>query len=73
MKEQSTTLDVEGMTCGHCVNGVKNLIEEVDGVRSAEVNLGLKEANILFDEAATSTQAIIDNINSSNIYKATQK
>jgi len=73
MKEQSIILAVEGMTCGHCVNGVKNLIEEVDGVQSAEVDLGSKEANILFDETATNSQTIINTINSSNSYKAKQK
>lgn len=70
---EKTTIIVEGMSCGHCSNAVKNLIEEVEGVESTEVNLGAKEANVLFDPNATTTQAIIDNINSSETYKATEK
>jgi len=42
-------------------------------VQSAEVDLGSKEANILFDETATNSQTIINTINSSNSYKAKQK
>ncbi|MFA9460296.1 CopZ family metallochaperone [Thiohalorhabdus sp. Cl-TMA] len=34
-----TTLKVTGMTCRHCVNAVKEVLEEVNGVESAEVSL----------------------------------
>jgi copper chaperone len=70
---EKTTITVEGMSCGHCSNAVKNLIEEVEGVELAEVNLGTKEASVLFDSNVTNLQAIIDNINSSETYKATEK
>lgn len=68
-----TTITVDGMSCGHCSNAVKNLIEEVAGVESAEVNLTTKDANVSFDPNATDLQTIINNINSSDIYKATAK
>ena len=61
------------MSCGHCSNAVKNLIEEVDGVETTEVSLENKEAIVSFDSSKTTSQAIIENINSSEIYKATQK
>ncbi|MFT4595386.1 MAG: copper chaperone [Psychroserpens sp.] len=70
---EETIIEVEGMTCGHCSNAVKNLIEEVDGVKSAAIELNTKEAKVEFDSNSTSVQAIIENINSSEIYKATQK
>ena len=69
----NTVIEVEGMTCGHCSNAVKNLIEEVNGVKSAEIELSTKEANVEFDSDSTNAEAIIQNINSSEIYKATQK
>ena len=68
-----TIIEVDGMSCGHCSNAVKNLIEEVNGVKSAEIELSTKEAKVEFDANATSAQAIIENINSSEIYKAKQK
>lgn len=70
---QKTTLNVEGMSCGHCVNAVKNLIGELDGIESSEVDLTTKEAKVSFDLNKTNTQAIIENINSSNAYIATEK
>lgn len=70
---EKTVINVEGMSCGHCSNAVKNLIEEVDGIAAVEVDLGANEAHVSFNSKTTSSQAIIDNINSSNIYKATQK
>ena len=35
---------VEGMSCGHCVNHVKNALEEVSGVTNVSVDLALKTA-----------------------------
>lgn len=37
------TLIVEGMTCGHCEKAVKNALNELEGVRNVEVNLGEKQ------------------------------
>jgi copper chaperone len=34
-----TKLNVTGMTCGHCQNAVKNALEEVTGVETAQVDL----------------------------------
>jgi copper chaperone CopZ len=70
---KQTTINVEGMSCGHCSNAVKNLIEEVKGVETVNVNLGTNDANVSFDANEIDTKAIIDNINSSDIYKATEK
>jgi copper chaperone len=70
---EKTTLEIEGMNCGHCVNAVKNLIEELDGIELVEVELSKKEARISFHESKTSSQAIIENINNSNTYKAIEK
>ena len=33
------TLKISGMTCNHCVNHVKNALEELEAVRSADVYL----------------------------------
>lgn len=66
------TLKIEGMNCGHCSNAVKNLAEEIEGV-SANVDLENNLAEVEFDENTTTSQAIIDNINSTEIYKAIAK
>lgn len=37
---------IEGMSCQHCVNHVKNALEELDGIKSAKVSLESKSAEI---------------------------
>ena len=39
-----TVLQIEGMTCDHCARHVKEALESVAGVKSAEVSLGGKSA-----------------------------
>lgn len=70
---EKTIIGVEGMSCGHCSASVKSIIEELDGVETADVVLADHKAIVEFDSAQTSSQAIIESINSSNVYKATQK
>ncbi len=35
---------IEGMTCGHCVNHVKEALSELEGVTGVDVNLDTKTA-----------------------------
>ena len=70
---EKTIIGVEGMSCGHCSASVKSMIEELEGVESADVFLADKKAIVGFDSAQVSTQTRIDKINSSETYKATQK
>ncbi|MFC4558691.1 copper chaperone CopZ [Virgibacillus kekensis] len=46
-----TTLDVRGMTCGHCESSVKNALESLEGVQGVEVNLGTGRVDVTYDEA----------------------
>jgi len=41
-----TVLRIEGMSCAHCVQHVKEALEAVAGVKSAEVNLSNKSAEV---------------------------
>ncbi|WMM24582.1 cation transporter [Tissierella sp. MB52-C2] len=40
------TLLVEGMSCGHCENAVKNALKGLDGVSKVEVNLSSKSVEV---------------------------
>jgi copper chaperone CopZ len=35
----TTTLNIDGMNCGHCVQSITKAIETLPGVRKAEVSL----------------------------------
>ena len=43
MKKQ---LNVNGMSCGHCVNHVRSALEEVGGVSRADVSLEERHADV---------------------------
>ena len=41
-----TVLQIEGMSCAHCVQHVKEALEAVAGVKSADVSLADKSAMV---------------------------
>jgi copper chaperone len=51
---QTTTIKIEGMTCMGCVNSVKNVLEKISGVSSAEVSLEQGQVMIQYDQEKTS-------------------
>jgi copper chaperone len=46
---ETTTLRINGMTCGGCVRSVKNVLEGIQGVSSADVSLEKAQATVTFD------------------------
>jgi len=48
-----TVLNVEGMSCEHCVRHVTEALEELKGVKSAKVNLKKKTAVVEYNETVT--------------------
>jgi copper ion binding protein len=46
-----TKLNVSGMTCNHCVSTVQNALQNVQGVRSARVDLESGTAIVDYDDA----------------------
>ena len=48
-----TILNIEGMSCAHCVQHVKEALESSAGVKSAEVSLEAKTAIIEHEEGVS--------------------
>jgi copper chaperone len=46
-------LTVEGMSCGHCVNRIKNSVGALNGVESISVDLDSKSVTVQFDPEKT--------------------
>ena len=57
--ERKVVLTVQGMTCGGCKGKVTSVLEEVDGVRSAIVNLEEKTATVLVRDDVTNETLIM--------------
>lgn len=53
------TLKITGIHCAHCVRAVKEALEQVDGVRSAEVDLGAGRAQVEYDEARVTLRQLV--------------
>ena len=44
-----TTLNVVGMTCGHCVSAVSGELSAIDGVRDVQVDLDSGQVQVTSD------------------------
>ncbi len=53
---QRTTLHIEGMSCGHCLNAVNRALAAVPGVEIESVQIG--RAELHYDERTTNPQAL---------------
>ena len=53
---QHTTLHIEGMSCGHCLNAVNRALAELPGVEIESVQIG--RAEVRYDERSTTPQAL---------------
>lgn len=47
---EKVTLNVEGMSCGHCVKAVEGSVGELNGVSSVKVNLENKTVDVEYNE-----------------------
>ncbi|MCE5287543.1 MAG: heavy metal translocating P-type ATPase [Pelosinus sp.] len=57
-KQISAKISVKGMSCGHCVKRVKDILESLAGVRAVEVSLENAEASFVFLPSKISLGAI---------------
>ena len=48
---ETTTIKVDGMSCGGCVKSVTGVLTALDGVAKADVSLEQKQAVVEFDAA----------------------
>lgn len=53
-----TTIKVEGMSCGGCVKNVTGVLTALDGVEAAQVSLEQGNAQVRFDPAKVSVEAL---------------
>ncbi len=59
---QTEIVRIKGMTCMGCVNSVKNVLEKIPGVDSADVSLEQKQVTIQYDAAITNADQFKDAI-----------
>ena len=52
------TLEVNGMTCDHCVQTIKGTINKIIGLILIEINLDKAQVKVEFDESQTNIKII---------------
>ncbi|MHA6253234.1 copper chaperone CopZ [Oceanobacillus sp. CAU 1775] len=55
---QTKTLDVRGMTCGHCKMSVEGALEGLDGVSTVEVDLKSGHVKVTYDEGKVTLENV---------------
>ncbi len=55
---ETTTIKVDGMSCGGCVKSVTGVLTALDGVAKAEVALEQKQAVVEFDAAKVTREQL---------------
>ena len=55
---EKTTFSVEGMSCSHCENAVKQSVGALNGVHAVDVRLKDKTVSVEYDASKVSPDAI---------------
>ncbi|CAK6473249.1 copper chaperone CopZ [Peribacillus castrilensis] len=59
---ENVTLNVSGMSCGHCVNAVEGNVGKLAGVESVKVHLETGKVDVAFDKEKVSLEKIKETI-----------
>lgn len=60
MAETNVKLRIEGMTCDGCAASIEHALKREKGIRRVKVNWRAKEGEVVFDEAETTLDDILD-------------
>lgn len=59
---QTVTLNVQGMSCNHCVNSIEGALGKVTGVSSAKVDLAANQVTVTYDESKVGLDQVKETI-----------
>ena len=62
MVSETQILNVEGMSCNHCVNSVKNSVGTLNGVSKVDVDLAGKKVTVVYDSEKVKIEEIKETI-----------
>jgi copper chaperone len=58
MLKELLLLNVEGMSCNHCVNSIKKVVGDIDGVIKVDVSLENKTVTVEYDPKKAKSEYI---------------
>ncbi|ARJ23294.1 copper chaperone CopZ [Bacillus sp. ISL-8] len=56
---EQLTLQVEGMSCGHCVNSIESNVKELNGVEQVKVQLAEGTVEVTIDSSVVTLKDIV--------------
>lgn len=59
---EKVTLQVSGMSCGHCVNAIEGSVGKLSGVHNVNVNLAKGTVEVEFEPGVVTLEAIKEEI-----------
>ncbi|KGR78229.1 copper chaperone CopZ [Ureibacillus manganicus] len=59
---ENVTLNVQGMSCGHCVKAIEGSVGTLEGVNEVKVNLEAAQVEVSFNESQVSVDKIKETI-----------
>ncbi|MED1470419.1 copper chaperone CopZ [Bacillus salipaludis] len=59
---ENITLNVKGMSCGHCVKAVEGSVGELQGVKKVQVHLDKGTVDIEFDQNVVTVSKLKETI-----------
>jgi copper chaperone len=59
---EQTTLNVQGMSCGHCVKAVEGSVGKLEGVNSVKVDLQANKVDVEYDKNQVSIEKIKETV-----------
>ncbi|OMP68383.1 copper chaperone CopZ [Domibacillus epiphyticus] len=59
---EQTTLQVQGMSCGHCVKAIEGSVGKLEGVHSVQVDLQANKVDVEYDTNQVSIEKIKETI-----------
>ncbi|MEC2074505.1 copper chaperone CopZ [Metabacillus fastidiosus] len=57
---EQVTLNVQGMSCGHCINSIEGNVGKLNGVASVKVHLDKGKVDVTFDSTTVTLKEITD-------------
>lgn len=58
----NVNLNVQGMSCNHCVVAIEGALHKLEGVQAAKVNLADNQVSVTFDESVVSLENVKETI-----------
>jgi copper chaperone len=62
MADLTRTLEVEGMSCNHCVMSIKKAVGELNGVSNVSVDLETKTVTVDYNPELVAIETVIEAI-----------